>query len=750
MRAKAIHECEGDTHDEISFAAGDQLVNVRDAAEDGWLTGTVQRTGQQGLFPAVYAELAPESGDDAVFLRKLQSQGLLSSTLQLDAFRRDLDSGRLASANHTYSSTTTTSANREYSSSSSSLAANQTYATSSFQQSKSAYSSVSAGGSAAPPSLPAKPSLSTRPMISGPQSARALPPPVPVKPKSAVASPPVPPKPHSAVASPPASLSSSYARSNSSQTMSPATSFSQSMGSQTSASLHGSASRQNSVDQEVARQREADAARAWEEKHLAKRLTSADGTREVARLFGGLSTGAKPAPAVSAARKPAPPTGTKPAVTIATKPAVSVATKPAVSLARKPVAAPATKPAIAPKPTAAISTAEQIDLDAERKAAESWEAKHGIGSKARGQSGAAPVASRMAPAVSVARKPVVSSSSPKPALPAKSFGSSASSASSLRETSSHSVTSSRDISSHSTSVQRSNPATENDAPALPHNPARAAVMDQLLQERKPLPSVNPATANDAPALPYSPARAASFRPPEKPVESAVQPVPRSLISRINSQASQAESTRTSHNTSSSSSVVGFSDNFNPAAASRGSEASFHRSYSSSATSTAEESRSVTATAGIPLTQSRNINGPLPFASSRPSDLQQHYSYTNKTSSSTSSSFTQHTSHSSALGAMPAAAIPRDALARYASEFRALDAREGGRGVVSSNAVRDRLAASGLSDFELRRIWQLADRNLDGTFGPGEFNIIMHLVDGAKAGRPVPNTLPIELLHVAYA
>lgn len=41
--------------DEISFLDGDILTNCR-AIDDGWMSGTVQRTGQTGMLPANYVE----------------------------------------------------------------------------------------------------------------------------------------------------------------------------------------------------------------------------------------------------------------------------------------------------------------------------------------------------------------------------------------------------------------------------------------------------------------------------------------------------------------------------------------------------------------------------------------------------------------------------------------------------------------------------------------------------------------------
>ena len=44
----------GDT-DEASMNEGDRIVNV-EVVDEGWIIGTVERTGQRGLIPATYAE----------------------------------------------------------------------------------------------------------------------------------------------------------------------------------------------------------------------------------------------------------------------------------------------------------------------------------------------------------------------------------------------------------------------------------------------------------------------------------------------------------------------------------------------------------------------------------------------------------------------------------------------------------------------------------------------------------------------
>ncbi|KAF9426186.1 Epidermal growth factor receptor substrate 15 [Podila epigama] len=57
VQAKALFDCNGDEESELSFLEGDILLNVKETAEEGWLHGTLQRTGEEGLFPENYVEV---------------------------------------------------------------------------------------------------------------------------------------------------------------------------------------------------------------------------------------------------------------------------------------------------------------------------------------------------------------------------------------------------------------------------------------------------------------------------------------------------------------------------------------------------------------------------------------------------------------------------------------------------------------------------------------------------------------------
>ena len=49
----ALYDYEAADEDEISFVEGDRVVNV-EVVDDGWITGTVERTGQTGMAPSNY------------------------------------------------------------------------------------------------------------------------------------------------------------------------------------------------------------------------------------------------------------------------------------------------------------------------------------------------------------------------------------------------------------------------------------------------------------------------------------------------------------------------------------------------------------------------------------------------------------------------------------------------------------------------------------------------------------------------
>lgn len=54
---RAMYDYEAQDDDEVSFIDGDLIINVG-SIDGGWMTGEVQRTGQIGMLPANYVQLA--------------------------------------------------------------------------------------------------------------------------------------------------------------------------------------------------------------------------------------------------------------------------------------------------------------------------------------------------------------------------------------------------------------------------------------------------------------------------------------------------------------------------------------------------------------------------------------------------------------------------------------------------------------------------------------------------------------------
>ncbi|KAJ2390537.1 Intersectin 1 (SH3 domain protein) [Coemansia sp. RSA 2559] len=745
MRAKAIYACTADNSGELTFDADDVLTNIEDSSEDGWLSGRVQRTGERGLFPVVYAELQPEAGDDFGFLRKLQSQGLLSSTMELEAFRRDLDSGilhaRPAIAAKPSGLTTTVSARRAANTMTASSATTDT--TSTRTATSSLYSeSIETTTSSSTPSYGI--TNTVRPPVAYQQK-----PLVTHKPATSVLKPPALPS----KASKPLIQSSPVVVDNN--------------------------------EAELARQREADAASAWEKAHLAKKPTTLSDSRDAARLISGLSANTSS----SSSRLQQAQTKyerqnqfNKPE--IPTKP-TSVRSIPATS-------------SVANKET------ETRKHDQEREEADLWEAKHGIGAKSwtksENDASTPPVslsngigtgtgfvnpASRRPPPV-VPTKPLVMPRSPvsaKPAIqqralvptkpafqqravvptkpvnlsspvvpPKPAAALNAASRTTTTSTRQNSYSSERTSSMTSSTLAAvsapADPATIPTPPMLPYNSVRAATRERMQskEDEEIVYSSDPGSIANPPALPYSAKRTAikeqtkvyeyeshsidnpadapnapslplrqgsrSAAEPFDPIENKMQPSPQHLISRINSGSNIHKS-------------GGFEDSFDPF-------------MNQSSAPTTLNSRP------IPQAVSRvasSSNGPL-FVRSPADGFNRTSTY--HSSSSYSSSVTTTTSTDSR------ASIPNDARSRYAHLFTKLNKQFGKRGYLTTSEVRAVVANSRLPEDQMRHILALSDRNMDGRFGPGEFNLIMHLADTALRHDPIPDSIPVSLLHAAYS
>ncbi|KAM4522208.1 intersectin-2a isoform 2-T3 [Odontesthes bonariensis] len=112
------------------------------------------------------------------------------------------------------------------------------------------------------------------------------------------------------------------------------------------------------------------------------------------------------------------------------------------------------------------------------------------------------------------------------------------------------------------------------------------------------------------------------------------------------------------------------------------------------------------------------------------------------SSSNSSSTTSLASNSPKMGAGDWA-VPQASRLKYRQQFNTLDKLMSG--YLSGPQVRNALMASNLTQTQLATIWSLADVDRDGQLRAEEFILAMHLVDMAKTGRPLPLTLPQDLL-----
>uniref|UniRef100_A0A668A8E4 Intersectin 2a n=1 Tax=Myripristis murdjan TaxID=586833 RepID=A0A668A8E4_9TELE len=112
------------------------------------------------------------------------------------------------------------------------------------------------------------------------------------------------------------------------------------------------------------------------------------------------------------------------------------------------------------------------------------------------------------------------------------------------------------------------------------------------------------------------------------------------------------------------------------------------------------------------------------------------------SSSNSSSTTSLASNSPKTGSCDWA-VPQASRLKYRQQFNTLDKLMSG--YLSGPQVRNALMASNLTQTQLATIWTLADVDKDGQLRADEFILAMHLVDMAKTGRPLPLSLPQDLV-----
>uniref|UniRef100_A0A670IC33 Intersectin 2 n=1 Tax=Podarcis muralis TaxID=64176 RepID=A0A670IC33_PODMU len=110
--------------------------------------------------------------------------------------------------------------------------------------------------------------------------------------------------------------------------------------------------------------------------------------------------------------------------------------------------------------------------------------------------------------------------------------------------------------------------------------------------------------------------------------------------------------------------------------------------------------------------------------------------------SNSSSTTSLTGNSPKIG-FSDWAVPQASRLKYRQKFNSLD--KGMSGYLSGFQAKNILLQSNLSQTQLATIWSLADVDGNGQLKAEEFILAMHLTDMAKAGQPLPLTLPPELV-----
>ncbi|XP_069461955.1 intersectin-2 isoform X2 [Ambystoma mexicanum] len=116
------------------------------------------------------------------------------------------------------------------------------------------------------------------------------------------------------------------------------------------------------------------------------------------------------------------------------------------------------------------------------------------------------------------------------------------------------------------------------------------------------------------------------------------------------------------------------------------------------------------------------------------------------SSSNSSSTASLTGSSPKTGSLDWA-VPQSSRLKYRQKFNSLDKTMSG--YLSGFQVKNSLVQSNLSQTQLATIWSLSDIDSDGKLRADEFVLAMHLTDMAKAGHPLPLTLPPELVPPSF-
>nr|XP_033795672.1 intersectin-2 isoform X2 [Geotrypetes seraphini] len=116
------------------------------------------------------------------------------------------------------------------------------------------------------------------------------------------------------------------------------------------------------------------------------------------------------------------------------------------------------------------------------------------------------------------------------------------------------------------------------------------------------------------------------------------------------------------------------------------------------------------------------------------------------SSSNSSSTASLTGNSPKTGSLDWA-VPQASRLKYRQKFNSLDKTMSG--FLSGFQVKNALGQSNLSQTQLATIWSLADIDGDGKLRADEYVLAMHLIDMAKAGQPLPLTLPPDFVPPSF-
>ncbi|XP_068136346.1 intersectin-2 isoform X2 [Hyperolius riggenbachi] len=152
---------------------------------------------------------------------------------------------------------------------------------------------------------------------------------------------------------------------------------------------------------------------------------------------------------------------------------------------------------------------------------------------------------------------------------------------------------------------------------------------------------------------------------------------------------------------------------------------------------------------VPLSSTLPHNSSLSLMSGgfNSASMQKTQSLIDLGSSSSNSSSTTSLTGNSPKASFQDWAVPQAARLKYRQMFNTLD--KGMSGFLTGSQVKNALVNSNLSQTQLATIWSLADIDRDGKLKADEFVLAMHLTDMAKAGQPLPLTLPPDLVPPSF-